>query len=245
MRTSIHAVKAENVATFLGRKLTGQYAGELGTDYHTRIEGTRIKHHMGKVSIKMYDKHGRILRIETTANDVSFFKHYREVEHRDGSRTMKSAPLKKSIYSLPTLMRLMSDANMRYLDHLSSLSDTTDGLRNLDRIARPVREGNQTFAGFNLFSADDLRLFEALLQGQFNLRGISNKALRPILGRPSSAISRLCKRLRKHGIIKRVGRTYRYYLTAFGRQVAAAALKVRSFVIIPSLSAQALSGSSK
>jgi hypothetical protein len=37
----------------------------------------------------MYDKFSLILRIETTVNDVSFFKHYREVEHRDGSRETK------------------------------------------------------------------------------------------------------------------------------------------------------------
>jgi hypothetical protein len=39
-----------------------------------RIEGKRIKHSMGP-SRSSYDKFGRILRIETTVNDVSFFKH--------------------------------------------------------------------------------------------------------------------------------------------------------------------------
>ncbi len=80
VRTSIHAVKAENVATFLGRKLDGRFVGEIGNDFHTRIEGTRIRHHMGPAAIKMYDKHGRVLRIETTANKVNFFKHRRTVE---------------------------------------------------------------------------------------------------------------------------------------------------------------------
>ena len=32
---------------------------------------------MGPVAIKMYDKLGRVLRIETTTNDVTFFKHHR------------------------------------------------------------------------------------------------------------------------------------------------------------------------
>ncbi len=105
VRTAIHAVKVDNIATFLGRKLTGQYQGEAGTNFHTGIEGTRIKHRMDKVSIKMYDKHGIVLRIETTANDVSFFKHYRWVEHRDGTDEMKLAPMKKNIYSLPALVK--------------------------------------------------------------------------------------------------------------------------------------------
>ena len=70
-RTAVHAVRADNVATFLGRKLTGNYQDELGNDFKTRIQGTRIKHHMGPTSIKMYDKFGRVLRIEPTTNDVS------------------------------------------------------------------------------------------------------------------------------------------------------------------------------
>jgi hypothetical protein len=38
------------------------------------------KFRMGSTSIKMYDKHGIILRIETTTNDISFFKHYRKID---------------------------------------------------------------------------------------------------------------------------------------------------------------------
>ena len=44
--------------------------------------------------VQMYDKFGRILRIETTSNDVSFFKHHRKVEHQDGTETYELAQLK-------------------------------------------------------------------------------------------------------------------------------------------------------
>ncbi len=88
-RTAVHTVKPDNIATFLGRKLSTRYEGEMGNRFNIRIEGTRIKHTMGPVSIKLYDKFGLILRIETTVNDPAFFKHYREVEHRDGSRETK------------------------------------------------------------------------------------------------------------------------------------------------------------
>ena len=83
--TAIHAVKPDHVATFLGRKLTGAWPGELGNDFETRIQGTRIKHHMGPAAIKLYDKFGLIGRVECTTNDVTFFKHHRLVEHRDGT----------------------------------------------------------------------------------------------------------------------------------------------------------------
>jgi hypothetical protein len=103
VRTSVHAVRAEHVATFLGKKLDPRYLGEVGNDFNTRIQGTRIRHQMGPVALKMYDKFGCVLRIETVANDVSFFKHHRTVEHRDGSSEAKLAPVRKTIYSLSVL----------------------------------------------------------------------------------------------------------------------------------------------
>jgi hypothetical protein len=73
----IQAVKPVDVAIFLGRKLHGNYQGELDIRLNKRWLGSRIKHQMGPVSIKMYDKFGIVLRIEVTVNDVSFFKQYR------------------------------------------------------------------------------------------------------------------------------------------------------------------------
>ncbi len=65
-------MKPDNVATFWGKKLHGHYQDEMGHRDNIRIQGTRIKHTTGPVSIKLCDKFGLILRIETTVNDVSF-----------------------------------------------------------------------------------------------------------------------------------------------------------------------------
>ena len=86
--------------SFLGRKITPQLKEELGSRLSTRIEGTCIKHQVGPVSIKMYDKFERVLRIATTVNDVSFFKHHREVEHKDRPPTRELAAVEKRICSL-------------------------------------------------------------------------------------------------------------------------------------------------
>jgi hypothetical protein len=236
IRTAIHTVKPEQVATFLGRKLHGTYQGEIGNDFHTRIEGTRIKHHMGRVSIKMYDKLGIILRIETTVNDVSFFKHHRKVEHRDGTWEMKDAPLKKSIYSLPILRELMEAANRRYLEFVSAIEAPTVGIKNLEKISEPASDGQRTYRGFNLFHGEDLKLFEGIVRGEFNIRGFQNRLFRIIMpDKSGSQISRMFKRLRMHGLIKKVRGTYKYYLTHLGQKVANTALKLRTLLIIPSL----------
>jgi hypothetical protein len=235
-RTAVHAVKAAQVATFLGRKVTAAYQGEIGNDFHTRIEGTRIKHQMGPVGIKMYDKLGVILRIETTASDVSFFKHYRKVEHRGGGKEMKVAPMKKSIYSLPLLGELMVAANQRYLEFVSAIEDPTVGIKNLDKISQPVDDGQRTYRGFNLFYGEDQALFEAIVRGEFTIQGFQNRLLRRILDDKSGPqISRMLKRLRMHGLIKKIHGSYRYYLTRLGKKVVTTALKLKAMFIIPSL----------
>ena len=99
-RQAVCAIKAGHIATFLGRKLDPKYQDEVGSNFNTRIEGKRLRHSMGPASIKMYDKFGLILRIETTTNDVSFFNRHRAVEQRDGQTVFKLAHLKKGIYSL-------------------------------------------------------------------------------------------------------------------------------------------------
>jgi hypothetical protein len=235
VRTAIHAVKPDNVATFLGRKLHPNYEDELGNNFHTRIEGTRIKHHMGPASIKMYDKQGIVLRIETTVNDVTFFKHYRKVEHRTGPSEMMVAPMQKTIYSLPPLREILHACNRRYLEFLSELVDPSAGQDKLDRLTQPVRHNDRNYPGFTFFDNDDAELFRAILRGQFTIAGIHNRSLRAVLGKTSPQISRLLKRLRLHGLIKKVGRRYRYYLTRLGREVALAASKLRELVLIPQL----------
>jgi hypothetical protein len=236
VRTAIHSVKTENIATFLGRKLHGGYQDEMGNNFNTRIEGTCIKHRMGKVAIKMYDKFGIVLRVETVANDVSFFKHHRRVEHRDRTWEMKTAPLKKSIYSFPMLVDLMKASNRRYIEFISAIDDPTGGIKDLNKISRSVKEDTRSYRGFNLFDGDDLELFSAIIRGEFNVSGFSNKSLRKVIkGKKGHQVSRLLKRLRKHGLIKKIGNTYKYYLTALGRRVTATALKLREMYIIPSL----------
>lgn len=232
-RTAIHAVKADDVAMFLGRKLNGNYQGELGTDFNTRIEGTRIRHHMGPASVKMYDKFARILRIETTTYDVTFFKHHRKVVQKDGQIRFKVAPLKKTIYSItPDLRGLLLAANQRYLAFISALDDPTDGARTLVKIAEPVREDGRPYRGFNLFDGSDYSLFLVLTRGEFNISGFRNRDLRERTdGSNTASISRCLKRLRLHGLVKLVPGTFKYYLTELGRRVITAALAVKEMLI--------------
>ena len=176
VRQSVLSVKAEQVASFLGRQITPLLAQEIGSQFSTRIEGTCIKHRFGKCSIKMYDKHGIVLRIETTANDVSFFKHHRKVEHRKGPPTRTLAPVKKSIYSLIDLREILLGCNRRYLAHLSALDDFSAGVRALGRLTRPRDVDGRTVKGINFFEPGDSALLHALQNPRVNIAGIRREA---------------------------------------------------------------------
>jgi hypothetical protein len=136
--TSIHTVKPDNIATFLGRKLHGNYQDEMGNQFNTRIEGTRVRHSMGPVSLKMYDKFSLVLRIETTVNNVSFFKHYRLVEHKNGTRSKKFAQMKESVYSLSPLAELLLAANRPYIEFISAFDDHSAGIKKLNKVSKAI-----------------------------------------------------------------------------------------------------------
>ncbi len=237
LETLIQAVKPADIATFLGRKLHGNYQDEMGNRLNKRWLGTRLKHQMGPVTIKMYDKYNLILRIETTVNQVSFFQQYRQVRHRDGTTTSQYAPMKQTIYSLPPLAETLQAVNQRYLKFLSDIETPEVGVAKLHRLTETQRDDKgHRYKGFNLLSEEDASFFRLLNSGEFVIAGFSNKGLRQHLPQKNSGqITRLLRRLRAHGLIKRAGKRYRYYLTDLGRQVTTIALKLREMVIIPHL----------
>ncbi|NEV65353.1 MarR family transcriptional regulator [Thiorhodococcus minor] len=241
VRTAVHVIKAEQVATFLGHKLTAKYQGEVGNDFSTRIQGTRIRHHMGPASIKLYDKAGIMARVECTANDVSFFKHHRHVEQRNGETVFKLAPLRKSIYSLNDLRRLMSAANERYLAFMACIDNPDAPQKALAKMAAPSKVKGRSFRGFDLFLDPDYQLFLTLARGEWSISGFRARDLREhIDGLSPSRASYLIKRLRTHGLIKKVGHAYKYFFTKLGRRVVTTALVIREYFVQPSLVLEAL-----
>ena len=82
----------------------------------------------------------------------------------------------------------------------------------MERLAESIRKDERTYRGFNLFSSEDIALFIALARGEWQISGFRNAALRRVLtGRSGPQLSRLLKRLHVHGLIKKVGHTYKYY----------------------------------
>ena len=236
-RQAVLAADAPRVAGFLGKKITPALAQEIGSRLSTRIEGRCIKHYMGAAGVKAYDKFSRVLRVETTVNDVSFFKHHRRVEHKGAAATRELAPLKKSIYSLIDLRDILLGCNQRYLAFLSSLDDPSAGVRDLQRLSQPRVGSDPSVKGLNFFNAADQTLLRTLQRGEFNIHGWRRADLLSRVNITPSAMSRQLKRMHVLGLIKKVSHTYRYYLTRMGRAAIAAACSLTQFEIVPAIAA--------
>jgi hypothetical protein len=53
--------------------------------------------------------------------------------------------------------------------------------------------------------------------------------------RSGAQLGRMIKRLRAHGLLKKIGKRYKYYLTKLGITVVTTALRIRETLVIPSL----------
>ena len=109
-------------------------------------------------------------------------------------------------------------------------------MKKLTKISEPVKKDDRSYKGFNFFSPADQKLFEVLVRGEFNIRGFQNSMIRKFIpGQSSASISRILKRLSLHGLIKKVVKTHKYYLTKLGKAVITTGLKTRALFITPSL----------
>ena len=123
---------------------------------------------------------------------------------------------KENLHLTP-LRDLLSAANHRYLQFISAIGDMTAGVKKVNKLSNRIVKNERSYKGFNFFSDDDQKLFEIISRGEFNISGFQNKNIRQHLeGINSGQISRTLKRLHIHGLIKKIGHTYKYYLTKFG-----------------------------
>jgi DNA-binding MarR family transcriptional regulator len=87
----------------------------------------------------------------------------------------------------------------------------------------------------------DYRLFLTLARGEWSISGFRAGDLRAhIAGLTPARASYLIKRLRTHGLIKKVAHTYKYFFTKLGRRVVVTALVIREYFVQPSLVRAAL-----
>ena len=165
---------AEDVLTFLGRKLHGRFEGEVLNQYRKRWPGARVKHRMKENGIKMYDKQGSVLRIETVINHPYEFK-VRRRGRRKGQEVLGWFPMCKGVANLYRYAEVSLAANSHYLDALSTVSDPAQAQHQLQKLANPLSHNGRSYRGFNPAAKKDVDLFAAVLRGEHAIMGFRNR----------------------------------------------------------------------
>jgi hypothetical protein len=234
-----HAVinfSAKDILTFLGRRFHPRFDGEVLTSCQkNRWPGARIKHRMKNNWLKMYDKFGLVLRIETVINNPREF-HVRSWRTRAGHREIAWCPMNKGVINLYRYREVALAANERYLNALSVVENPAPAYRQVEKITEPVVKAGRSYAGFNPASRPDVKLFGAVLDGDHVVRGFRNADIREALygttadsverRRQSAAIGRLLKRLHVRGLIRKVQRRRRWLVTPNGHRVLQGVLQL-------------------
>lgn len=236
VRSAICVFGAKDVMRFLGKKPHPNFQGEALSHYATRPEGIRLKHALKSNSVKIYDKQGSILRVETTLNDPSDFKVYRPKEgFSAGPRSWQ--PMRKGIADLKRRAEVSHASNKRYLDSLASIKINRILADVVQSVCRPVTWNKRPVRPLRPWSDDDNKLLSAISHGEFNINGFRNRDILafvfpgdhdlPLKKRLSARISHRFRILRAHGIIQKVQRTNRYVLTTKGRDIVTSIIQVQ------------------
>lgn len=229
---------ANDILGFLGRRLHPRFDGEvLTTCVKNRFPGARIKHRMKNNWIKMYDKFGQILRIETVINQPREFR-VRRLCSRNGQRQMSWMPMNKGIANLFRYREISVASHSRYLDALAVVDPAPALAKPFDKLSSPTHAKGKRLRALNLLSKQELALFQAVLRGEHRLMGFKNRDLANILHplkNPSredsrkrmARVSRILRLLRAHNLIAKVPRSHRYRITPNGEALMGAVIKMR------------------
>ena len=239
VRHAVQHFQSPDVMRFLGRKTHTRFLGELATSFKNRPEGVRVKHWVNGNSVKMYDKAGSVLRVETTLAEVQDFKVFRPANN-DADGKLAWRPLRKGVADLHRRAELSQRSNETYLDALAVVDDSTPLAALLDGVAAPAVLGGKRVRALRTGDPADVALLAAVARGEFATAGFRNRDIRLRLHpetanvdpadsrRVAARIGRQLRLLRAHGLIQKIPKTHRYKLTPKGHALTAALTAARS-----------------
>jgi hypothetical protein len=159
--------------------------------------------------LKQYEKWCRFVRFELTTN-----------------RT-RDLGVAKSLNNWKQLRHRMRQSVERFAQRQAQTFNVHGEFDLLARLAKPVQVGKTKVGGIRLEQPRPMRLLELLLRaeaGGWTLRELHHRLLQQYQLRPSTyslgALRYDVRKLRAHGLITRIGRSYRWRLTQKGHKVA-------------------------
>jgi hypothetical protein len=226
----------ENIFTFFGRKVHHLCKGEAVSDRkHFWGQGFRVKFTLDKNFLKLYDK-SNVLRIETTINNAGAFK----ILNPNQQGKKKWVPMGKNISNLYRYAEIMKKCNERYLNSLAAVNKNGDLGKSIENLCHPVKTklsknslNERYYSAFNLLKDLSCNLFNSVMNGAYMIRGFTTKQLTQSLialysfpkesvhnmKKLIAKVGRLIAKLRAHGLVIKLPKTFRYRVTKKGQEI--------------------------
>lgn len=157
----IRSFASPDVLRFLGRACPNRFAGEVKSTLKHRPEGVRLRHSVNGNSLKVYDKQGSVLRVETTVVHPREFRVYRPAE-TDPEQRLKWQRLRFGVADLFRRAEISHAANGRYLEALASVTGKTPLKQEAAEVCRALTLKGKRHRALNPWSQEDGALLEPL-----------------------------------------------------------------------------------
>ena len=227
IRENIDLGHPAKVGLIFNRRITKRTPGTFQTRVITQgvIPTLQVSYKFSKV--KQYFKEGRALRTETTINNTHDFG------------------IGRLLHNLPAVRAIGFQANRRLLEVETLSQDCVLAEGVFEQVTRPQVVAHQRVAGLRFDDSRVLALMQVLCLFPWLFEGFRNADLRRemarALGLPvgdfgPGRMTYDLRRLRLHGLIERVPRSFRYRVTAMGLRVALFFTKVHGRILRPGLS---------
>lgn len=219
----------------------GQPGGARSTEVKTTVKefvsGTCVRHRVEGNLLKMYDKMGSVLRIETMLRDVTHFRVYRTDSTKEQKpRIMR---LRKGVADMHRRAQVSEKINDRYANALATVEAKESLAELTEELGESVEWRGRSARGLNPLSERDMALLEAVNRGAFLIAGFRNRDVREILfpaepideverKQQSVKVTRLLQLLRAHKLITKIPKTHRYQVSDQGRAKIAVMLAARA-----------------
>jgi hypothetical protein len=227
IRENLDLGRPDQVQLIFARRVTRRTPGSCRTRVIT--EGVIPSLHVDYKSsrIKQYYKEGRALRVETTINNARDFA------------------IGKRLHNLPALREVGFQANRRLLGVQRISHDCAIGEDAFQQVVQPVTVAGQRASALRFDDPRVQALLSVIVLFALLPQGFANKDLRePLAHLLGIAPAKLTqgrmtydlRRLRLHGLIKRIPKTHRYQLTPRGLRTAIFFSRVYARLLRPGLS---------
>jgi hypothetical protein len=150
-------------------------------------------------------------------------------------------PMNKGVINLYRYREVALASNRRYLNALAVVDDPAPAYAQVKELTEPAVVSGRSHAGFNPASPGDVSLFQAVLDGDYLIRGFRNADIRAALygttedagerRRQSHAVGRMLKRLHLRGLIAKVPHSHRWHVSGKGHQILGAVVRLYHYGI--------------